>query len=639
VKNLTSIFVLIALILVFYATAIQPSADTYWHLAVGRQVFQQKTIPRVDKFIYGPKDVSFNSVEWLSALLTYLAVKTWGLTAGLVLTRLLIAAVTLIFLILSLALFTKNSRLIIALSLLTAYALSIRFNDRPEIFSYASVSFTLYCSLHLLINKKLTNLSFALPLVFLAWPNIHPFAAVGLLILLFFTVLFLLETLIDKSSGLLKERLKISIVSTASLIFCLLQLPKFLIFLEGKKLASSNLIEFGNIKQLLINSQGFDFFNQIPIDIYIYFFYLLLSLMLLAIFIAKKNYNWQLGLILAFSLIILTLPLRFFRLAPLVILITTPPLAFLLPKIFSNNLLGQYKKVIIIAVNLFFIILILGSILQKNIIGIREDTFVITQSNGQNLGKPVSVVNRWWTSEFPTKAPEIINNFLKSKRVFTSATWNNYLLWYSPQIQVFADALFYNRGEEDYQDEKKLTEASENWQQLLDKYKIDTVILSQPYVRSFVYTPVYQLANWQLIYVDEIAAIYARDDIIKGKPLDLSLIKPQITDPLKYREEDKNIAVKQLEVLLNFSPENAFAREQLILSFKQTDIQKAKQLAQESRILLPNDPIFSMELAKIYFEQNQCQFAKSFAEEALVKSFHHFLIKLELEPIFNKCQS
>jgi len=23
----------------------------------------------------------------------------------------------------------------------------------------------------------------------------------------------------------------------------------------------------------------------------------------------------------------------------------------------------------------------------------------------------------------------------------------------------------------------------------------------------------------------------------------------------------------------------------------------------------------------------------------LVKSFHHFLIKLELEPIFNKCQS
>src|SRR3990167_4939195 len=112
----------------FFARSIAPSADTFWHLAVGRQVWQDKKIPTYDKFIYGPKDQTFNSVEWLSALSFYLVVKNFGLN-GLAIFRAMIGLFTLYLIYKTLNLITNND-LIKSLTLaITGYVFAYRLYD------------------------------------------------------------------------------------------------------------------------------------------------------------------------------------------------------------------------------------------------------------------------------------------------------------------------------------------------------------------------------------------------------------------------------------------------------------------------------------------------------------------------------
>ena len=271
--------------------------------------------------------------------------------------------------------------------------------------------------------------------------------------------------------------------------------------------------------------------------------------------------------------------------------------------------------------------------MTRNIFRGKVDAFVITGPNNEI----VDVVNENWKQAFPKNLPTIIQNNLASQRIFTNGNWNNYVIWYLPQTKVFSDAMFEYRTQQDYQNEQTIAASTNGWEKLLNDYKIDTVINPQDLPFLYAKTQVYSSPDWKLIYVDEVATLYAREDIVESLPLDLSLIQPELSTDLKFKPENETQAVDQLEKLMRFDPQNAFARNQLIYYYTQKDLTRAKNQAEESKKLIPKDPTFSAQLAAIYTKQNNCQSANNFAKEAVAKSFNHILIKDNLNRSLQNC--
>ncbi|KKR50730.1 MAG: hypothetical protein UT84_C0007G0001, partial [Candidatus Curtissbacteria bacterium GW2011_GWA1_40_16] len=139
-----------------------------------------------------------------------------------------------------------------------------------------------------------------------------------------------------------------------------------------------------------------------------------------------------------------------------------------------------------------------------------------------------------------------------------------------------------------------LSSGQNNWQELLEKYDIDTIINSQPGSYWPVSVPVYTLPNWKLIYANDVAYVYARDDVIKSQPVDLSKINEGLHEALQFEDKDAEDAVRQLEKLLEFDPQNAFARSQLAIYFLKTDSERAKTISEESRQIYPKNPLFNL---------------------------------------------
>ncbi len=616
-----SLIAIFALVAIFFATSVHTSADTFFFMSTGREVWQQKSIPKTDKFQYGPQNKTLFSVEWASGVIYYLFVTNFGLNS-LIFIRIVLALATVYFVYITCKLFTKNNLLLYALILFTAYILSARTNDRPESFSYLFVAFVNYLYLSYFTQRKLNPAFFLLPLIFLGWPNFHPFSIVGVGLVAFYCLLVLTEKIKNKSD--LPYLNRFFAISILAISLSLIQFQRLFAFLKAGTFAGANLVEFGSLKDRILQTHGFQLLNQVPFDVYFYLVFLALLIAVAAIGLKhSKNLTLNDRLLLLFNLIFILIPFKYFRTIPLAVIVTLPSFVFLATRLKADP---KYLKPLAYVTLGIFLLLVAGSIPNGEVIGSRENTFVITSLSQNGQQTPVGVVNRWWLKKFPENSPQIIKSYLNSKHIFTSSIWNNYLIWYFPNIQTFADAQTYNRKQQDYREESILLEGSKGWQELLERFDIDTVIKSQPNTMAFVYTPVQNFPNWKLIYLNNIYIIYARHDVIKSIPVDLSKVKPELATALKFDPADEKEAINQLQNLLSFDTQNGFARDQLIIYYLQKDTQKALLLAQQSRQMDPKNPIYSLHLAEIYAKLNDCKKAKSFAEEAKVKSLHHLII-------------
>ena len=636
---LIAIFLLLA---VFFAATIKTSADTYWHLAVGRQIVELKKIPTVDTFIYGPIDKTFNSVEWLFDIVLYSFENLFGMS-GVTVLRVLVGTASLYFFYLTISLISssretsslisKNNIVKSFLVALTGYMLAYRLYDRPEIASFLFLAIVNYSCFYYYFKKKLSIVYYLLPIIFLAWPNTHPFAIIGLAVFTFFIFIFLLEKFLSKANY--SDFNRILAVYLISLGLALMQFKKLFIFIELGSLNEHNLTEFYSLPQRIWLSRGYDIINQTSYDIYIYL--IAVIIFAAALIILLKNWRKNLALIFlgAFYFAIFLTPVKLYRLLPSVFLISTPVILLLvknsLPKI------PAYKDKIISACLAVILLVIVISIGQQRIAGIRDFAIVLYRGTDPSNYKPAGVINRLWNPVFPQKEPEIIKKYINTKRFFTSTPWDEYFIWYLPNAQAFTDALFYNRAQNDYNDEKSLSSGQNNWQELLEKYDIDTIINSQPGSYWPVSVPVYTLPNWKLIYANDVAYVYARDDVIKSRPVDLSVINESLHSPLKFEDKDAGLAVRQLQNLLAFDPQNAFARSQLAIYFLKTDSERAKTISEESRQIYPKNPLFNLILASYYLQKNQCTEAVNFADEAIRKALNDDSITPEAKNIKDSC--
>ena len=605
----------------FLVRAISPASDTYWDLAIGRIVVNTGQIPKLDTFVYSAQDKNFTSVEWLAGAILYMFTNIFGMD-GVIILRVIIGLLIAYLLYKTLSLVSKNTILKLSLVFIAIFVIAIRFFDRPENFSYLIVAFINYIFLHSYVKNKVHNLVVFLPIIFLAWPNIHGFAPFGVILLCFYNFIFLLQANFKPSKSLYF----CFAVCAISILLSVLQYERFfnfLVYIKDPALPA----EYMSLKERLMLSGGVDFLGQISWYIYIYFIFLIVNIWMIFLTIKNKKSEKITTFTLLFCLIFLSLGIFLFRTIPHVILLTLPLLFLFSPRHIFHKLKFLNQPILIV----LFLILLYSAYTER-IVGSKEN-IQIYKKRGD-----IIILNNFWHPQFPTQAPFILNKYLDSKRVFTNVAWSNYLVWYSPQVQVFDDKLWDLVSRKHIGDKLVLASGREGWQQLLEKYDIDTVINSPSFdFHLFTSTPVYRLKNWQLVYIDDSAVIYAREDVIKSVPVELSAINPNSPLQLKIKPLLEKKGVQELNELLRFDTMNGFAREQLIIYYMSNDINKAIQLAEESNALLPKNPMFSAYLSVILASQGKCTLAFKYMREAELRSYNHPVVTSILEPVIKRC--
>ncbi len=158
-----------------YATTLISSYDIWWHLSLGREVFQTGNLALPDSFSYtfgGHKQ--FNG-EWLANLLFYLSYAAGGLWGIVILKNILLGLTFFtLYLILTHIREEENNWWFIAVIftlLVTLAALRFRMFIRPYLFSYLCVTFFLYI-LYRYQSTKNTRLLYWLPGVEIVWANL-----------------------------------------------------------------------------------------------------------------------------------------------------------------------------------------------------------------------------------------------------------------------------------------------------------------------------------------------------------------------------------------------------------------------------------------------------------------------------------
>ena len=95
---------------------------------------------------------------------------------------------------------------------------------------------------------------------------------------------------------------------------------------------------------------------------------------------------------------------------------------------------------------------------------INNKAWVINLKNPPFLGKQNQETPKiiYWREDFPSKAADVINTYLETKRLYSSNYWNSYFIWASPQVKVFSDVIFENLDAQSIQEDLALIAGKNN---------------------------------------------------------------------------------------------------------------------------------------------------------------------------------
>lgn len=190
--------------------------DTWMHLSFGRLIWELKSLPANEPFIYPSLDMPFSYTSWLFGLIYYLVFRIYNIY-GVILLKAI--TVTVAFFILLKDSLRPYKNYIVAIAVMTMVVLVSRhrFQERPDTFLMIFLSFSIY-SLNAFVydNKKYI---YALPFVHMLWTNIH--SSINLMFIPFmsFIVGGILQQFLSKKGMNFSSTPSTSQLKTITLIF------------------------------------------------------------------------------------------------------------------------------------------------------------------------------------------------------------------------------------------------------------------------------------------------------------------------------------------------------------------------------------------------------------------------------------
>jgi hypothetical protein len=439
--------------------------DFYHHLKTGELIFKTKSFPYFDFYSHTSIFSSWIDHEWGFQLLIYVIKRFLG---DVFLFSLKFFLISLIFLILFFFIYHKNKNIFISflLTLFVMCGCSEFLTLRPQLFTFL---FLLFFEIILdnFYNEKSNHL-FLIPFITIFWANLHSGFIAGIILFL----IYLFSEIFFKNYEKIKNY---SIFLFFTILVTFLN-PYF---------HNLYILIYHNITSPLLLRNIREWFSpdfHLPSN---YLFEIFILLILFSFWISEKKIK-----IVYFLMLIFLLHISLFavRNIPIFMLLFSPILGELLWRkfIFFENLESSLEKTWIPLIISVFIL-----------------TFIIFNYPKGNFEEILIKENF-----YPEKAIEFIKIKKFKPNMFNDYNWGGYLIYKLPEYKVFIDGRIITvYSKEVISDYEKVVKLKEDWKEILNKYKINFVLISKNQPLAEILK---ESKDWQILYSDYLAEIFER---------------------------------------------------------------------------------------------------------------------------------
>jgi hypothetical protein len=483
-KIIIFIFLFLAILLLIDSNRIA-DPDLFCHLYSGKEIIEKGEVHSMDTHSFSVHGSPWVDYEWMARAVFYLLYKQFG-SAGIVCLRLLLSALLIFTITMNAKRLSGSSTLSIFSVMLGAAAFYRYFLFRPQLFTFLLLSFLMFSLYQYGSNRKKIILYF-FPLLFLLWSNIHGGFPLGLCILGLFILSFFIEKWLPAKANFEKFHLSframffLVLVSIISLLVTLIN-PYGIDLWKG--ILGTVLGTFTPELSEWKPAFAFPFFR-------LFWFYFFVLIYALAFFFSKQRRLFDLFLLL----FLVYLSLTKVRFVPLMAILLTPSLSYYLKKA-GDWTSSRWEKAPLLKLfqqlPSFYLLFLIVSI----------PIFVKLYQGDIYLNGYI-----YKAEAFQTIAPvKLLKDNDFQGHIMNEYDWGGYIHWELPESKIFVDG----RSDTVYPHEvinrwASFVNGEKGWEHFLETTEADAILIR---TQHLVNDQLDDLKHWQLIYFDNIAALY-----------------------------------------------------------------------------------------------------------------------------------
>ncbi len=474
--------------------------DFGWHIMVGRYIWDNHMIPPTDIFTFSAPDYPYVYHSWLSETWLYLTY-SWAGLWGVTIFYAIIGALILLLMFKTINLHsTRQSSAFWYLLLIIPLILDAS-NLRIQLISFLGLSLIYFLYLHWLSHRS--RWLFITPIIFIFWVNLHGGFILGLA---FYTLILIIELgkiiyqavkpiQVWGTIDCLKPRPLLSFASIVGVCYLASLISPY------HYRAYEQALEMGtNQFALSFNSDWYPIIRPDAPETFIYTALVLMAIFLLLIVKTRLDLRDKLLIMIFF---LLSLKNRRFVVPLLVVLI--PSFSVIVNQLVTD--LGQLLTKLWPINKLIYPLIVLVAITPALIWIPRVAT---AYQNDQTYALQIRHLST--KVYYPYEAVEFLKHHPLPQRIFNDFNWGGYLVWHIPEMKTFIDGRMDNfiiNHESFAKQYLTMVNLLPGWQQLLNHYQFDTILLApyHPLVQMLTTMP-----EWKLVYEDQVAVIFVRSD-------------------------------------------------------------------------------------------------------------------------------
>ena len=468
--------------------------DTGWHIRAGEWILQNHRVPTQDLFSFTKPDSPWYAWEWLWDIGAAWLHQHWGL-GGVALASLLIICLTfaLLFKVVNRA--CANPLIAIGLTVLAVSGSTIHWLARPHLVTMLLT--TMFLAILQRVREGRGKLLWWLPVLTILWTNLHAGFIVGIVILGAYAAGALVRALFASASDERRAALRSALPLLAAAAGCA---AASLINPYGYQLHKHIVEYFQDTYQMKyiaeFQSSGFQSAQAIFLEL------MLILGVAAAVWEARRKQFGAAILVLGWAHLAViasrNIPIFMIVAAPVVAVAMVDWLAVLrnaasvrwLPRVAQlvesvGQEIGPMEKLWRVHAVCAALLILVGVGMASPNAGVKL--------------KPVFDENT-----YPAKALAMLN---PSQRIFADDEWGDYLIYrLSPNgTKVFVDGRSDFYGSKFGQDYIDLMNVQHNWEQTLNRYRVDTILLSP---RTALASAIKESSHWRVVYDDGIAIVF-----------------------------------------------------------------------------------------------------------------------------------
>lgn len=483
--------------------------DTCWLLSLGRFIFEHRALPTVDPFSYSfalqPGKV-FVLYQWLTELTFYLVYLINGLPSLLSFTAIVLGES---FLVLPVILSRRSAPALIGclLAMVGVCASCFHFLVRPEISSYLCMSVALLLLRRIYTAKNGDAVQWttvaAMTILTLIWANMHSAFVLGLILQLALIVFNQLQAWFEKREflGSLKSA-SLALLGSLLATFCNPYGVGLWMYLPSLFFAKFN-YRIAELRPIRLNDLSDPTYYP-----FLLFIVIVAAIIGRALILARKaNLSLRLSNI-AIILICVFYGFACRRIIPFSVLMIIP----LVSELWVNAPTGDEKRFSfwsacdrsfqsvfemrpLIWSTMVAVLCVVGCVFTFS------KALTPTIPQGSASFKP------------PVELIEYLRTNRPSGNVLNDAQFGDMLIWYAPEIPVLIDTRYDMHGEQTVSDYVSMMSATNNWRELLQRYKIDWVFVPPA---AEILTQLRADSAWSVAREDKTGVIVKRAASVKS---------------------------------------------------------------------------------------------------------------------------